>query len=190
MAKWLLAGLAIATAALGLFLWRGLSKEPAPQTQKAKKTRSSPTQQTKGQKADQAPHPAEITPALVNEAQTRRKPTEKEVEMEAVGRFLGGAVVQELYAQAARCYQGEEGRSEAITVSYRLRVEGGTATSSGVSLLKSELGNRRLDDCVVKTIDGYSWPVADGFELDEPNERASFSIVGLKKRHRIHAEDD
>ncbi len=188
MGKWLLTAVAVATAALALFLWRSLgepSHVPTPPPSSKKTVLKTAAPVVKPPASLPGPPTDTVAVGVENKTEGRPKPTEKEIEMEAITRFRGGPVVMELYARGAPCYQGESGRSEKMTIGYHLKVEDGNAQVHSATLISSDIGNRRLEDCVVKAIEGHSWPVADGFEVDENNERASLSILGLQKRKRI-----
>ena len=189
MTKWVLLALVVIIVALGAMTWVGMDDTPTTTRSKAKPAPAAKSVSNPSTPA--GPRAAVATPPSTEDAPADEpiKHTEAEIQHEAIERFVGGAVPQELYQKAASCYQGEQGRG-GVEVQYALRVADGTASVSGASIVSSDLGNRRLEDCVVSAISDHSWAVSEGFEVDEPRESMTFSITGLRKRSRQADDSD
>jgi len=138
-------------------------------------------------RAPLATEPVAMPGSPATDEEPPAKHTEEEIDHEVIERFVGDAVVRELYHKAASCYRGQPDTGS-IEVQYGLRVSDGSASIHGATLHSSSLGDRELEDCVVRAIDGHTWTVSDGFTVDEPRETALFTVPGLRKLSR--AEDD
>lgn len=189
MAKWVLGALVVAILGLGVSLVTGLGSAPETvATAGPGPERATPTEPLAAdprpamRAAEEGVAPATPPPSPV-------RATEEEIENEAIERFTAGAVVQEIYRLATTCYQGEDGKFEKLVLRYSLRVQDGQAELYGVSLDRSEAGNRRLEDCIVSRVSEHSWAVADGFSVDERDQVAELTIQGLRKRHRQATTD-
>jgi hypothetical protein len=98
--------------------------------------------------------------------------------------LLAGDVPQKILAAAAAdCYRDEPGRFERMRLEYHLRILGGTARISDVSLVSSDLGAPRLEGCIVELLSELSWSIPDAPDLEERLEIA-ISLLDLQKRSR------
>lgn len=188
MSKWVLAALAALIIAVGAMTWVGV-RANAPGPTVANKIADPSAAPPPTPRAPVSPTAAEdrepVAPAASDDP--AEKHTQQEIDHEAVERFVGDAVVRELYHKAASCYRGQTGNG-GLEVQYGLRVADGTASIYGATMRSSELGDRELEDCVVAAIADHTWQVSDGFTIDEPRETATFTIPGLRKLSR--ADDD
>jgi len=193
MAKWLVAAAAAAILVLVVILWRGVradsSAAKGPLVPTASKTTSATVSSPRPTIAAEELNEKAPVPPSTPVVKKRPEPSPEQVDTQIRGRFVYNRTVEELYAKAASCFDQRDGKHEKIVVRYDLRVADKTATISGASLVRSDVSDRALEDCVVDAIDGHTFAADDAPELEERGLKTPFSIQGLRKRAKRPATD-
>lgn len=94
--------------------------------------------------------------------------------------LLAGDVPQEILGAAARCYRGEPGKREEMTVLYTVRIRDGAASLREVSLASSNVADARLEQCVLDTLRSHTWRNDDAPDVEHPSQIA-ISINALRR---------
>jgi len=111
------------------------------------------------------------------------QPTLEEVDPGVMERKLWGGLQQRVMRAAAECYEDEPGRYERMEINYTLRFEGGEGSLEDVELESSEIGQPRLEQCVVDAVAAMTWRDRRAPNLVKKMS-SSISILDMQKRRR------
>lgn len=164
MGKWLLAILAL-VAAMGVLLWQVSSG--GPKTIEIPSDAGSPTvsipasdaqpPKTRGKRSDARP----ASDAAVAQYDPQSEEFSHQVDVGIPDGFR---------AKLARCNRRGVDPDAKISLSYRLHIEGGVVSASQVTIEKSDLGNAKLEQCMVNAVQQARWVAADMPDFTEEQD--------------------
>jgi hypothetical protein len=109
---------------------------------------------------------------------------------EALRERLDEGIPARLYAEAARCYQGDgsiRDRDERLDLTYHIQVQDGEVTFNRLRVNDDTLTNRTLERCIRERIAAAHWRDDDLPDLDEDDDL--FLKVGMFRKYLATAYD-
>jgi hypothetical protein len=109
---------------------------------------------------------------------------------EALRERLDEAIPARLYAEAARCYQGDgsiRDRDERLDLTYHIQVQDGEVTFNRLRVVDDTLTDRALERCIRERITAAHWRDEDLPDLDEDDDL--FLKVGMFRKYLAKADD-